>query len=490
MMKRVLPVLLILWMLTNVTLAQQLTLDGSFGDNGIVIKTLNGDALPFAVACQTDGKLIVAGYHGWFMSQWSVVSRFNSDGSVDSDFGVSGSAETGLTPSEYQEFEDVVVQPDNKAIAVGPLDDSTGEFYLFAARFSESGQPDSSFNNDGLALLGKGTLHSIALLPNGKVVMGGGVVYGQNNRFTLLQCKSNGTLDSSFGTNGMASIDLGVNTKGEILDVVIQSDGKILTTGSRDTILNFGGTLTNYLMARFNTNGSLDSTFGINGLVKNIPIYPKSFLGLQKNGKILLGSFPGLICYNPNGTVDSTFGIAGKLNEQCLAVGVDSSNRIILVGQHFIAPDYKFKVYVFDSSAALLDTLVTDFVGDNEANALCFQPDGKMVVLGRTYRGVTGSFPAFMLARYYYGINNRVEDVTQGIAITALPNPFSTQLTFSLADNVPTTVSLYNFLGQQVLQRPFTNSTTINTDQLADGIYFYELRSSKGTLKTGKLVKQ
>jgi len=74
--------------------------------------------------------------------------------------------------------------------------------------------------------------------------------------------------------------------------------------------------------------------------------------------------------------------------------------------------------------------------------------------------------------------------------VTLFPNPFSTQLTFSLADNLPTTVSLYNFLGQQVLQQTFTNSTTINTEQLADGIYFYELRNSKGTLKTGKVVKQ
>lgn len=70
------------------------------------------------------------------------------------------------------------------------------------------------------------------------------------------------------------------------------------------------------------------------------------------------------------------------------------------------------------------------------------------------------------------------------------PNPFSNQLTFSLAGKVPTTVFLYDFLGQQVLQQTFTNSTTLNTEQLADGIYFYELRSNKRTLKTGKVVKQ
>jgi len=83
-----------------------------------------------------------------------------------------------------------------------------------------------------------------------------------------------------------------------------------------------------------------------------------------------------------------------------------------------------------------------------------------------------------------------IKDTRQNAAVSLFPNPFSNQLTFSLADNERTTVSLYNFLGQQVLQQPFTNSTTINTAQLADGIYFYELMNTKGTLKTGKVVKQ
>lgn len=83
-----------------------------------------------------------------------------------------------------------------------------------------------------------------------------------------------------------------------------------------------------------------------------------------------------------------------------------------------------------------------------------------------------------------------IENLEQDNSIKCFPNPFFTQLTFSLADYEQTTILLYNFLGQQVLQQTFTNSTTINTEQLADGIYFYELRNSKGTLKTGKVVKQ
>ncbi len=70
------------------------------------------------------------------------------------------------------------------------------------------------------------------------------------------------------------------------------------------------------------------------------------------------------------------------------------------------------------------------------------------------------------------------------------PNPFSTQLTFVIVENEPITALLYNFLGQQVLQQTFTNSTTISTEQLANGIYLYELRNTNGILKTGKVIKQ
>ncbi len=74
--------------------------------------------------------------------------------------------------------------------------------------------------------------------------------------------------------------------------------------------------------------------------------------------------------------------------------------------------------------------------------------------------------------------------------VSTFPNPFTTRLTFKISDNEPTTLSLYNFLGQQVLQQTVTNSATINTEHLADGIYFYELRNDKGLVANGKVIRQ
>jgi len=93
--------------------------------------------------------------------------------------------------------------------------------------------------------------------------------------------------------------------------------------------------------------------------------------------------------------------------------------------------------------------------------------------------------------------NIQIQDVqyvgmkdAKNLDLKVYPNPFSENVTFSIADNEQTTITLYDFLGQQILQQTFTNSTTINTEQLSGGIFFYELRNDKGEVKNGKILKQ
>lgn len=127
----------------------------------------------------------------------------------------------------------------------------------------------------------------------------------------------------------------------------------------------------------------------------------------------------------------------------------------------------------------------------------------KVINAGHTW---SGAVPAPPLGFTNQDINqsaiigsffNNFCSVTTGVGNTSIensisifPNPFSNQLTFNLTDNEQTTVSLYDCVGRQVLQHTFTNSTTLNTDQLADGIYFYELHNDNGAVKNGKILKQ
>lgn len=82
------------------------------------------------------------------------------------------------------------------------------------------------------------------------------------------------------------------------------------------------------------------------------------------------------------------------------------------------------------------------------------------------------------------------ENVDQQITVNAYPNPFSQHLTFSISDNSRTTISVCNLLGQQQLQQAFINSITIDTGQLAEGIYIYKLQNERGFIETGTIVKK
>jgi hypothetical protein len=73
--------------------------------------------------------------------------------------------------------------------------------------------------------------------------------------------------------------------------------------------------------------------------------------------------------------------------------------------------------------------------------------------------------------------------------INFYPNPFSTQLTFAISGNEEATIIIYDIFSRLILQKTLINSTTINTEEFEEGIYFYELKNSKGVIKAGKIIR-
>lgn len=84
----------------------------------------------------------------------------------------------------------------------------------------------------------------------------------------------------------------------------------------------------------------------------------------------------------------------------------------------------------------------------------------------------------------------RVNEINQNISETIFPNPFSDNLNVTVNENEQSQIILYDILSRKLLQQTFTNSTTLNTEQLANGIYIYELRTMNGVIKKGKIIKQ
>ncbi len=164
-------------------------------------------------------------------------------------------------------------------------------------------------------------------------------------------------------------------------------------------------------------------------------------------------------------------------------------------------------VPLHNQSQVFTDLIITDTLNWTKiSGSFVSDSNYSYLYVGNFFQDSMVSFTSFGVSQggySYYYIDNiclSTDSLTCPISVgikeprqttaTIFPNPFSIQLTFKLTDSEQTTVSLYDFLGQQILQQTFTNSTTINTRHMPDGIYFYELRNFKGTLKTGKLVKQ
>ena len=268
-------------------------LDLSFGSGGRV-NTSFGLGIPgyaTAVIIQPDGKILTAGVAGIS----SALARYNVDGSSDSSFG-SGGRVTNRFFGYGAGASAILLQPDGKIVTGGHayLEGDTGVFAL--ARYNSDGSPDSSFGVEGRANTGFGSrgagVSSLGLLPDGKIVAAGGRsgAYGSGlSDFALARYNKDGSLDTSFGIEGKLTTDFFGGEDGAGA-VIIQPDGKIVAIGSANLESN------NPVLAavRYNANGSLDSSFGRNGK------FTSDFLGresvayagiLQPDGKILLAGY-------------------------------------------------------------------------------------------------------------------------------------------------------------------------------------------------------
>jgi uncharacterized delta-60 repeat protein len=325
----------------------------------------------------------------------------------------------------------VAVQPDGKilAAAAGFAGGSIG-------RFNTDGSVDTTFGSDGFVTSksigsGPGILNAFALQPDGNILITGAGLIG---RFT-----STGQLDITFGTGGIAPLTGTIATA-----IALQSDGRILlVTGSGAPTELFGSPSLPgpqaSVIARYNTNGILDKTFGTSGRAA----CPASAAGIaiQSDGRIVVaggitsklstvlnGGITtannqtgfGVVRYNTNGTVDTTFGTAGAAITglgsypagSAFSVAIQSNGDIVAAGQAGSG------IQNFDSSSfalarftttGKLDTtfgtkgIVTTVVGQKNisfVSAIVLQSDGKIVAAGNSGLSQGGFLDNFAIARY------------------------------------------------------------------------------------------
>jgi uncharacterized delta-60 repeat protein len=277
------------------------SLDASFGDGGIVTTIFPAGSYASDVALQSDGKIIAAGtvFVDIIIGESSdtdfALARYNSDGTPDPTFGNGGQVSTDFLGFEDDAFS-VLIQPDGKIVAVGSANDPA-TFYDFAAvRYLSNGTLDTTFGVAGKVHTDFGDQNfdrarSAALQSDGRIVAAGFAISqnGGVQNFAVARYTSNGILDTTFSGDGKTQIDFG-NCCQSATKLLLQSDGKIITVGGS----NGESGDDDFLLARLSPRGSLDNTFGVGGQVRT------SFgdlnggangAALQSDGKIVAVGF-------------------------------------------------------------------------------------------------------------------------------------------------------------------------------------------------------
>jgi uncharacterized delta-60 repeat protein len=333
-----------------------------------------GSAQAYALAVQADGKILAGGYGGVGFG----LARYNDDGSLDSSFGSGGLVTTHIARLDEQ-INAITVQPDGKIVVAGYCDTDTGSWDFALARYHTDGSLDPTFGVNGIIITtfaGRGSdeAYAMALQSDGKIVVAGlsHNFTSTSENFALARYDANGNLDPDFGNGGKVLTDF-FSRNDIVTALAIQADGKIVAAG-RAGVNSFDSTL---VLARYDSNGNLDTGFGTGGKVNagfNLTLQHASGMVLQKNGKIVVSS--SVI----SALSSSDFALIRLNPSGSLDTGFGSNGLI-----------------------------TTDFYGGSEGTSdLVIQADGKLVAAGN---GENGSIK---IARYQAEYDICLQDENNG----------------------------------------------------------------------------
>lgn len=389
------------------------TRDSSFGSDGIATGDNNGlvDA-PNAIAVQSDGKIVAFGQSRTDqtpITYYLLAMRFNSDGTLDSSFGTGGKAAISL--GNFPQFGlSVLIQPDGKIVGAAQARDQSNLPAMGAVRFNTDGTMDNGFGTGGTVIVpfggtDVGAAASVNRQPDGKLVLAGVTDRPNTFRdFALARLNTDGSLDNTFGTDGKVVTDL--DRSDNFGDAALQRDGKIVVVGTSNVNIELS-------LARYNSDGTLDTTFGNGGKIVSIPTAGENFgsaVAVQPDGKVLAaascGVFPDrdfcVLRYGVNGTIDNSFGMNGMVRTGLSSNSLDNPHemflqrdgKVIVSGDTFTDTPTSWDIavvrYLNDSFTAPPRALF-DYDGDGRADISVFRPSSGAWYLQQSTAGLYGA---------------------------------------------------------------------------------------------------
>jgi uncharacterized delta-60 repeat protein len=420
-------------------------LDLSFNGTGMQTTAIGGtlygggyDAAS-GVVVQTDGKIVVAAQTNDDGSRLFVLLRYNTDGSLDTSFNGTGRVTTDFGVGGDNIPYGMALQTDGRIIVVG---EAGG--HLAAARYTASGSLDTTFNGTGKAVITDTPCksgRSVAVQTDGKIVVATEYTDGSNHHWIcVVRFKADGTLDTDFGSDapGRSRISTTAGLSGSYWfdsysrSVALQADGKIVLAGYG--VVQFqSGTTYDIEVTRFNSDGTWDFPFGIVRTDFGNSNDLGSSVAVQGDGKIVVagqtnGNF-ALVRYNTNGTLDTTLNGTGSVavdfggsDDSAGALALQSDGKMVLAGWTNNGGGYDFALARLASNGGLdtgfygtgkLSTAIG--TGNDLGSSLALQSDGAILVAGSAT--ISGSIDV-ALARYLNPAPEITVEQPSGTSIT------------------------------------------------------------------------
>lgn len=340
--------------------------DTSFNGGVQLTSVGEGEDYAFAMAVQADGKVITVGRTSTAAGGRDIaITRHLRDGALDTSFGNGGKVVTAVAPgSGADEARAVLVEPDGKIVIGGYSDASGTDMDFLVVRYNTDGTLDTTFGDGGKTItnIGDGTdiVFSLARQPDGKIVAGGSAAFSQSTGqdFALIRYNTDGSLDAGFGVGGKVTTAINTFGSNELIYAIA-----LQPVGDETRIVAVGGEGT-FIAARYTSSGLLDASFGEGGKIRSLfqsNIGSAESVTLSADNKIVIAGHIGhefsLVQLNTDGTLDTAFGTGGKV-----VTPVSSTNW-------------------------------------DEATAVVRQADGKLLVGGWVYEGVSTN-GNFVVLRY------------------------------------------------------------------------------------------
>ncbi|KAF2514085.1 T9SS type A sorting domain-containing protein [Flavobacterium zhairuonense] len=424
------------------------------------------------ISRQSDGKIVVGGnFISYDEIQQNKLIRFNADGTKDKNLNIGSGFGVSATSGSNCRVLTITALSDGKLILGGTFGTYQDKEYPALIRLNSNGTPDTSFNTgSGLysGTLNHTTVNSIKVQSDGKILVGGYFTRYHNTVCSnLIRLNPNGSIDTTF--------KLGTGFDSNVLNIVLQPDGKILVCGY---FKKYQGIESKYLI-RLNSDGTVDNSFK---LPSELNIGSIITMCLQNDGKILIGasgtytSSGGLIRLNEDGSIDSSFNKV-DLNGTINSIVIQNDKKII-VGGYF---QNKLARYNSDGIIDQNFNVGTSFQGSAPIiKSMVLEPNGQIYVGGwfLGYQDDNRSAHLIKLKGNEVVLSNE-DFIKENKSFSLWPNPVKNTLNINSLNESNYSVKIYDLLGRLIYTKENVN-TSIDVSSFTSGLYLIKIKAENG----------